>query len=213
MEESGAVAQLGERLVRNEEVDGSNPFSSILMTGMVPKKMFLTRGVGRAKDKLASFEAALRYAGIAPFNLVKVSSILPPNCKIISRSKGSAMLAHGQIVFVVMSENQTNEPHRLISASVGVAVPADPKQHGYLSEYHSFGERETKAGEYAEDLAAQMLASTLGVPFDIDSSYDERREVWKISGKIVRTRHMTQTAVGHKDGLWTTVLAAAVFIL
>jgi len=178
----------------------------------VPQKMFLTRGVGRARDKLASFEAALRSAGIAPFNLVKVSSILPPGCTIIPRAKGIAALLHGQVVFVVMSENQTSEPHRLISASVGVAVPADKTQYGYLSEYHSFGEKEERVGPYAEDLAAQMLASTLGVPFDADSSYDERREVWKISGKIVRTRHITQTAVGSKDGGWTSVIAAAVFV-
>jgi arginine decarboxylase len=182
------------------------------MSIIVPQKMFLTRGVGRARDKLASFEAALRHAGIAPFNLVKVSSILPPGCKIVSRQKGVDTLLPGQIVFVVMSENQTSEPHRLISASVGVAVPADKKQYGYLSEYHSFGEKEEKAGDYAEDLAAQMLASTLGVPFNVDSSYDERREEWKISGKIVRTRNITQTAVGERNGLWTTVLTAAVFV-
>ena len=161
---------------------------------------------------MASFEAALRSAGIAPFNIVKVSSILPPGCKIIPRPKGIDSLLHGQIVFVVMSENQTNEPHRLIGASIGLAVPADKTQYGYLSEYHSFGEKEDDAGRYAEDLAAQMLASTLGVPFNSDSSYDERREVWKISGKIVRTSHITQTAVGAKDGRWTTVIAAALFL-
>lgn len=182
------------------------------MSVVVPQKLFLTRGAGRAKDKLASFEAALRSAGIASANLVKVSSILPPGCKIIPRSKGIHQLLPGQITFVVMSENQSNEPHRLIAASVGVAVPADAKQYGYLSEYHSWGEKEEKAGDYAEDLAAQMLASTLGVPFNIDSSYDERKEEWKISGKIVRTSHITQTAVGSKDGRWTTVIAAAVFI-
>lgn len=182
------------------------------MNVFVPSRVFLTRGVGRAKDKLASFEAALRSAGIAPYNLVKVSSILPPDCKIIPRSRGLAKLIHGQIVFVVMSENQTDEPHRLISASVGAAVPADKTQYGYLSEYHSFGEKEAVSGDYAEDLAAQMLASTLGVEFDADASYDERREVWKISGKIVKTMHIAQTAVGRKEGGWTSVIAAAVFV-
>jgi len=111
-----------------------------------------------------------------------------------------------------MSENQTDEPHRLVSASVGLAVPTDRTQYGYLSEYHSFGEKEDKAGDYAEDLAAQMLASTLGVEFDVNSSYDERRELWRISDKIVRTTHITKTAVGDKDGLWTSVIAAAVFV-
>jgi arginine decarboxylase len=113
---------------------------------------------------------------------------------------------------VVVAENATNEPNRLVAASVGVAQPKDSSQYGYLSEHHSFGETSKKAGDYAEDLAATMLATTLGVDFNPDTSYDEKREVWKISGQIVRTTAITQTAVGDKDGLWTTVIAAAVLL-
>jgi len=179
---------------------------------MVPKKMFLTKGVGRHKDRLTSFEQALRNAGIAHLNLVRVSSIFPPRCKLISREQGLRMLSPGQITYAVLSENATQEPHRLMAASVGVAIPKDPDQYGYLSEYHSFGETEQKAGDYAEDLAASMLATILGVDFDPDASYDTKREIWKISGKIVRTTNVTQSAIGDKRGLWTTVLAGAIFI-
>jgi arginine decarboxylase len=179
---------------------------------IIPKKIFLTKGVGKHKEKLASFESALRDAGIAPFNIVRVSSILPPGAKIVSKAKGLQYLSPGEIVFTVISECSTNEPHRLIAASIGVAIPADKNQYGYLSEYHSYGETETKAGDKAEDLAAQMLATTLGVPFDPDTSYDERKELWKISTKIVKTMNITQTAIGDKYGLWTTVIAAAVLI-
>uniref|UniRef100_A0A7V3UZM8 Pyruvoyl-dependent arginine decarboxylase AaxB n=1 Tax=candidate division WOR-3 bacterium TaxID=2052148 RepID=A0A7V3UZM8_UNCW3 len=179
---------------------------------ILPKFVFLTKGVGIHRERLASFEAALRDAGIAPFNLVRVSSIFPPYCRIISRQRGLNLLKPGQVLFVVMSDNATNEPHRLISASVGIAIPKDPSRYGYLSEYHSFGEREDRAGDYAEDLAAQMLATTLGVPFDPDLSYDKRKEIWKIAREIVRTQNITQTAIGNKNGLWTTVVAAAVFI-
>jgi arginine decarboxylase len=56
-----------------------------------------------------------------------------------------------------------------------------------------------------------MLATTLGVQFNADTSYDERKEIWKISGEIVRTHNVTQSAIGSKRGLWTTVVAAAVF--
>jgi len=178
----------------------------------IPKKLFLTKGVGKHKEKLASFEAALRNAGIAPFNIVRVSSILPPEAKIFSKSKGLQYLSPGAIVYAVMAETSTNEPHRLIAAAIGVAIPRDRSQYGYLSEYHSYGETEPKAGDKAEDLAAQMLATTLGVPFDPDTSYDERKEIWKISSKIVKTTNITQTAIGDKYGLWTTVIAAAVFI-
>lgn len=174
-------------------------------------EVFLTKGVGKHKEKLASFEMALRNAGLATFNIVRVSSILPPGARVIGQRTGLSKLSAGQIVFTVISDNATNEPHRLIAASIGVAKPKDPGHYGYLSEHHSFGQREQVAGDYAEDLAAEMLATTLGVPFDPDASYDERREIWRISDEIVNTSNITQTAVGDKNGRWTTVVAAAVF--
>ncbi|MFO7650231.1 MAG: arginine decarboxylase, pyruvoyl-dependent [bacterium] len=179
---------------------------------ILPKYVFLTKGVGVHREKLASFEAALRDAGIAAFNIVRVSSIFPPGCRIISRQRGLKFFSPGQVVFAVVSDNATNEPHRLVSCSVGLAIPKDNTRHGYLSEYHSFGEREERAGDYAEDLAAQMLATTLGVQFNPDTSYDERKEIWKISNQIVRTQNITQSAIGNKSGLWTSVISAAVLV-
>jgi arginine decarboxylase len=175
-------------------------------------QIFLTKGAGKHKEKLVSFEMALRSAGLATLNIVRVSSILPPGARVIGRKAGLAKLRAGQIVFAVVSDAATSEPHRLVAASIGVAKPRDATHHGYLSEHHSFGEREKVAGDYAEDLAAEMLATTLGVPFDPDASYDERREIWRISNEIVNTNNITQTAVGDKNGLWTTVIAAAVFV-
>lgn len=178
----------------------------------VPTRMFLTKGVGRHREKLTSFEMALRDAGIAAINIVRVSSIFPPGCKVIPKAKGLAELMPGAIVHCVVAEASTDEPNRLIAASVGVAQPKDTEMYGYLSEHHSYGETSKKAGEYAEDLAATMLATTLGVDFDPDTSYDEKREVWRISGEIVRTTALTQTAVGDKAGRWTTVVAASVLL-
>lgn len=178
---------------------------------MIPTKIFFTKGVGRHKEKLASFELALRDAGIAPFNLVNVSSIFPPGCKIITKEKGLQELKPGQIVFVVLARNETNEANRLVASSIGCAIPSDPAAHGYLSEHHSFGEPDDKAGDYAEDLAAHMLATTLGIEFDSDTDYDEMRETWEMSGRIVRTMNTTQSAIG-KEGLWTSVVSAAVLM-
>jgi arginine decarboxylase len=180
---------------------------------LVPKEVFLTKGVGRHREKLASFEEALRSAGIAPYNLVRVSSIFPPYCKLISRKDGLSKLKHGQIVFCVISENSTNEPNRLIAASVGLALPADKARHGYISEHHSYGQTDEIAGEYAEDLAADMLATTIGISVDDKLHYDERRELWKMNKEIVRTMNITQSAQGSKHGLWTTVVTAAVMII
>ncbi|RMH53986.1 MAG: arginine decarboxylase, pyruvoyl-dependent [Candidatus Hydrogenedentota bacterium] len=179
---------------------------------MVPHSIFLTKGVGRAKEKLESFENALRNARIANFNLVRVSSIFPPRCKIIPRSIGLKYFSPGEIVFCVMSDCSTNEPNRLVAASVGLAIPKDRDLHGYLSEHHAYGQTDDKAGDYAEDLAAKMLATTLGIPFDEDKSWDERRKLWKLEKNIVRTTNVTQSAIGAKDGRWTTVVAAAILI-
>lgn len=180
---------------------------------LVPRKVFFTKGVGRHPEKLSSFELALRDAGIEKCNLVSVSSILPPGCKRLYRDDGLKLLKAGQVTFCVMARTDTNEPNRLIAASIGAAMPADQSQYGYLSEHHCYGGTDEKSGDYAEDLAAQMLASTLGVPFDPNTSYDERKEIWKISDKIVRTMNITQSAIGDKAGLWTSVIAAAVFIM
>jgi arginine decarboxylase len=179
---------------------------------MVPKKIFFTKGVGKHRERLTSFELALRDAGIAAQNLVRVSSIFPPNCKLVPRSQGLTYLSPGEVVFSVVAENSTHEPHRLLASSIGVAIPADRNTYGYLSEHHSFGETEDAAGDYAEELAAEMLATTLNVEFDSDRSWDEKKEIYRISNKIVRTANVTQSAVGDKRGLWTTVIAAAVLI-
>lgn len=178
----------------------------------VPTKLFFTKGVGRHKEYLQSFELALRNAGIEKFNLVTVSSIFPPGCKRISPQEGSKFLEPGQVTFCVMARNATNEPNRLIAASIGAAVPADESQYGYLSEHHPYGETDSKAGEYAEDLAATMLATTLGIDFDPEIAWSEREDLYKMSGKIVRTFNITQSAAGDKNGLWTTVVAAAILL-
>jgi len=182
------------------------------MSAIIPSRFFLTKGKGQHKEKLASLEEALRTAGIAPFNLVKITSIIPPHCRLISREEGLKLLKPGQIVFLVMSECATDEAHRLISASVGLAIPNNPNHYGYLSEHHGYGQNEKEAGQYAEDLAAYMLATTLGENFDINQIWNEERNVYKISEKIiVRTKNITQIAKG-KNGLWTTAIAAAISI-
>lgn len=179
---------------------------------MIPRYFFLTKGVGKHKQHLQSFELALRNAGIHYCNIVNVSSIVPPACKLVSRVKGLKMVEPGEITFVVLARNSTNEPHRLVAASIGVAIPSEKTSYGYLSEHHSFGQTDEVAGDYAEDLAATMLATTMGIPFDPETAWDERKQFFKTSGLVIKTTNVTQSAAGDKRGLWTTVIAAAVFI-
>ncbi|UCB61267.1 MAG: arginine decarboxylase, pyruvoyl-dependent [Candidatus Bathyarchaeota archaeon] len=179
---------------------------------MIPSSFFLTRGVGKHRECLQSFELALRNAGIHYCNIVNVSSIVPPGCRLLPRSRGLKRIKPGEITFVVLSRNSTNEPHRLVAASIGVAMPSEKDSYGYLSEHHSFGQTREAAGDYAEDLAATMLATTMGIPFDPEIAWDEKKQLFKTSGLIIRTTNITQSATGDKKGLWTTVIAAAVFV-
>src|SRR6266404_5341259 len=156
----------------------------------VPSKIFLTKGVGTHKHELRSFELALRDAGIEKCNLVTVSSILPPRCKIISRKQGEQLLQPGQITFAVIARLSTNEPHRLIAASIGVAQPAAED---------AYGMNDTTSGNFSEDMAAAMVGTTLGVDFNEDASWDEKEQVFRMSGKIVRTSNCTQKAEGQHN--------------
>jgi arginine decarboxylase len=157
----------------------------------IPTRVFFTKGRGTHKDYLTSFELALRDADIADLNLVSVSSILPPHCKIISRQEGRKYLQPGQVVFTIMARSATNEPNRLIAASIGLARPADESQHGYLSEHHPTGETAQKAGDYAEDMAMEMLATTLGLPNGPSLTWSEKEEQWRLSNKIYKTQNFT----------------------
>ena len=179
---------------------------------VVPTGIFFTKGVGVHRDRLASFELALRKASIEKYNLVYVSSIFPPKCRTLSVDEGIKRLEPGSITHCVMAKNETNEPNRLISAAIGLALPRDVQEYGYLSEHHAYGETADKTGDYAEDLAATMLATTLGIEFDINQAWQEREQIYKASGKIIKTTNICQSAQGDKTGLWTTVIAAAVFI-
>ena len=178
---------------------------------LVPKKMFFTKGVGSHKHELRSFEIALRDAGIEKCNIVHVSSIFPPNCELISKNEGSKYIYPGMITFAVTARISSNEARRLIAASIGCAIPSDSSTYGYLSEYYAYGQTEKEAGDTAEDLAAAMLASTLGIDIDEDKSWDEKEEIFRISDKIVKTTNVTQSAIVEKGG-YTTVVAAGVFI-
>jgi len=179
------------------------------MSIIVPSKVFLTRGLGQHKEKLVSFEKALREAGIAPFNLVRVSSIYPPHCELVSKPEGLKLLRPGQILFVVLSESATDEPRRLVSASIGMAIPQDPTCYGYLAEHEGTGPTEKEAGLYTEYLAAEMLATKMGEHL---KEPGKGRSAYRISnGMSLKTRSISQTGAG-EAGLWTTALAAAVLI-
>jgi arginine decarboxylase len=177
----------------------------------IPNRFFLTSGIGVHRERLTAFELALRDADIEQQNLVSISSILPPGCSEIDRQKGVATLQPGEITFSVMARAETNEPGRRINSSVGLARPSDPSMYGYISEHHGYGMTREQSGDYAEDLAASMLASTLGIEFDSDAAWNERKRVYETSNLIIGSRSITAYAEGDANGRWTCAVAAAVF--
>lgn len=181
------------------------------MSNLVPTKVFLTKGVGQHKYQLKSFEDALRTAGVAQQNLVQVSSILPPKCKIISREEGLKRLVPGEICYCVMAKADTNEHGRFVASSIGIALPRENDKWGYLSEIHGHGMNNQQAADMAEDLAATMLGTTLGLEVDPNQAWSEKEQAYKSSGLFIRTTNITQTAKG-QEGLWTTTVAMAMFL-
>lgn len=72
---------------------------------------------------------------------------------------------------------------------------------------------EKRTEDLVEDLAATMLATTLGIAFDAEKAWDEREQQYMMSGEIVKTRGHVQTAEGDKTALWTSVISAVVMML
>jgi arginine decarboxylase len=178
---------------------------------MVPRKFFLTKGMGVDKDHLLAFDLALREAGISKFNLVPVSSILPPKCKMISKKEGLRYLKAGEIVFCVLSRKETNKSKKIIGASIGCAIPAK-NHYGYIAEYNSFGQSEEELSKHVENLAVSMLASSLGISLDLKKFQHKREKFFKLLGNSISTTNVTQVAESKRNGYWTCVVAAAVFI-
>jgi arginine decarboxylase len=178
----------------------------------IPRRVFLTRGIGTHRQQLSAFEYALRDADIEQQNLVSVSSILPPLCELTPRNAGVAELSPGEITFCVMARAETNEFGRWVAAGIGLARPKNSSHYGYIAEHHGFGMSEAETGEYVEDLAATMLASTLGIEFNPDAAWDERKRVYEMSNLIVDTHSITAATQGAPRGDWTCVIAAAVFL-
>lgn len=183
------------------------------MLNLVPKRIFFTSGLGYHSNKLQSFELALRNASIEKCNIVRVSSICPLDCIVISKEEGIKELQPGQITFAVLAKKNTNELNRLVSAAVGMACPKDNSHYGYISEHEAFGESTKVSADFAEDLAATMLASSLGIELDPDVAWDERKQIYEVGPHQFVSQSIGISCEGHMDRFWTTVVACAVMLL
>ena len=119
----------------------------------VPRRVFFTAGTGQHRLERVALQHAMREAGVSQCNLVKVSSILPPETEIISRERGVRLLRPGNIVFAIIAQAQTNEPHQRITPAIAWANPDKPGVPGFIAEVE-----EDLAKGKTEETAADQVA-------------------------------------------------------
>ena len=159
----------------------------------VPSEVFLVTGVGNHSAPVASFEHALRDAGVEPYNLVSVSSILPPEAEFVEPHEGVERLSPGQVVHAVLGRETVTEGRA--SAAVGVARAEEG--HGYFIERSGV----ENAGDSAETLAREMIETS------------ETAGTSETTGGVAESFSVEATAVAEEGGdEHTTAVAAAVFV-
>lgn len=176
----------------------------------VPKKYFLTKGSGTGQTPLLSFEAALKDADIAAYNLVKVSSIIPPNCQEINIKKGKKYLSRGEIVYTVLSEHITNQSAKSISCALGIARPLDNSLHGYVYEHSDEDKPEETIGKFAEQCAISMVANASGLNIQNIERVHNNKDIQKI---LSQSKYISIEEQANTDTNFLTVIAALIFIL
>ncbi|RYZ59082.1 MAG: arginine decarboxylase, pyruvoyl-dependent [Chitinophagaceae bacterium] len=180
---------------------------------IIPRKFFLTKGVGVHQKDLRAFEKALRDAGISTCNLIKTSSILACGCKRITREEGMKLIQPGQITFAVLAQSQTNEPGQQITAAIGMAQPKDPALYGYLTELEKvIGRTDDDVEKDVIEMAIENIATEWNPKFDGEKVYRKGKKNYKLEGHDVMVDSVVQSAKGAEDNQYTVVVAAAVFI-
>jgi len=180
---------------------------------LVPTKFFLTKGTGIHQKELRAFENALRDAGIHTCNLIKTSSIIPPGCKRISVEEGMKQIPPGMITFAVLAQSITNEPGQLVTAGIGMALPADDTHHGYLTEAEEImGRTEDDVEQDVIEMALENLVTEWNPKFDGETAYRKGKKNYTLEGRDIKVDSVVQSARGAEQNQYTVVVAAAVFI-
>jgi len=150
----------------------------------VAKNYQLVAGTGEAFTTLNAFDRALLAAGVSHFNLVKVSSILPPGC-IPDKVD---YLPAGGVLFAAIGAIESSEPGELISAAVAVGIPKDPTRAGVIMEAHLFG-----TAQHCEEHVREMARTALS---------DRGDEIAKIESISVETEVKEHGAAFAAVVLW-----------
>lgn len=130
----------------------------------LPNRYYLTCGKGDGPTELNAFDRALVAADIGSFNLVKVTSILPPAAKPGSLGE----LKSGEIVYTAIASLTSRSSGDLISAAVAVGIPEDIEKAGVLMEGYLRGSSE-EAEKHVCRMAEQAMEDRGVKNYRIDS--------------------------------------------
>ncbi|MBN1786396.1 MAG: arginine decarboxylase, pyruvoyl-dependent [Candidatus Methanofastidiosa archaeon] len=136
---------------------------------ITPHSYVLISCKGAADSRLNAFDAALHSAGIADFNFITVSSILPKGCKktTMDAIKG---IERGSFMYCVMSKASSNMKGETISSAIACARTKETV--GVVTESSgSFSSRESE--ERAREMCKEMLSIRNATPSSIDTTSAE----------------------------------------
>lgn len=117
-------------------------------------------GTGAASTPLAAFDAALRGAGVGDFNLVRLSSIIPPGSVVEPRSPERPAGTFGDIMFCVYAEGYTETPGETAWAGISWARNRDGSGSGLMVEQH--GETQESVECALRESLSSLIASRPG---------------------------------------------------
>ena len=104
-------------------------------------KIYIATGIGYGQTMLSAFDAALMDAGIHNFNLIQLSSIVPPGAQIISKRRLEfSSEKYGNRLYLVKAESRSRETNKFIGAALGWYQIEDGR--GVFVEHEEIGETE-----------------------------------------------------------------------
>lgn len=123
----------------------------------------ISKSVGTGPTKLAAFDSALNSAGVANYNLIRLSSVIPPRTDIVQADKPLDNLpgAWGDRLYVVMAEIRVDKPNEQAWAGIGWVQDADTRQ-GLFVEHEGYSEGEVRS-DIEQSLTALM--ATRGIDY------------------------------------------------
>jgi arginine decarboxylase len=126
----------------------------------IPRYFFFSKGASEGYTPLNAFDGALIDAGVGNLNLIKVSSIIPPQCQ----EKNDLVIPLGSLVPAAYASIMSDIPGEIISAAVAAALPKDKEKPGLIMEYSARGHKE-EIESIVRNMAEQGM-SKRGTPID-----------------------------------------------